>query len=110
MDRYSSALGAKQGFMERRTDSGPDYGAVAQYANQVGQAPITRTINSYSGYKTLPSLGGGGYTPTYAPGQSPVQLQLDARNKEARIEQEKRAKAAASSYAAPIGGKYKPFS
>ena len=37
MDRYSSALGAKQGFMERRTDSGPDYGMVGQYANLYGQ-------------------------------------------------------------------------
>ena len=55
MDRYSNALGAKQGFMERRTDSGPDYGAIAQYANQVGQAP-GRVRGMDEPYTPLPSL------------------------------------------------------
>ena len=94
MERLSGAQTGLAGFLERINEPGPDYSLLAQLSSTQGQASVpSGGGSSYGGYKPLPTLAGRGGGPSYAPGKSPIQQSLAARNLAARDVQAQRSAA-----------------
>jgi len=57
MGRYAEAVGQKAGLIERREDTGPDYGMIAQLAAQAASTPTYQptTPSTYGQYEPHPS-------------------------------------------------------
>lgn len=57
MGRYAEAVGQKAGLIERREDTGPDYGMIAQLSSQAASRPTRQPVIDKSNDWELPGFG-----------------------------------------------------